>query len=173
MISNVLTEYVLKNRKTKVGILLLLDFSLIIFSYFLSYIFRFYLEYMTFNEIITYFIGNFNRIILATIIYITVLAIFKQYNSIWSLAGVSELSKGIIAVTVAYVLNAIVSLVSTNRIPIMVTTLSAIFIMVSCNGLRLSWRILRRAIIFGTAIKNKGISYWSRFSRGFSSKRIK
>ena len=102
MISNVLTEYVLKNRKTKVGILLLLDFSLIIFSYFLSYIFRFYLEYMTFNEIITYFIGNFNRIILATIIYITVLAIFKQYNSIWSLAGVSELSKGIIAVTVAY-----------------------------------------------------------------------
>ena len=155
MISNVLTEYVLKNRKTKVGILLLLDFSLIIFSYFLSYIFRFYLEYMTFNEIITYFIGNFNRIILATIIYITVLAIFKQYNSIWSLAGVSELSKGIIAVTVAYVLNAILSLVSTNRIPIMVTTLSAIFIMVSCNGLRLSWRILRRAIIFNTTIKNK------------------
>ena len=155
MISNVLTEYVLKNRKTKVGILLLLDFSLIIFSYFLSYIFRFYLEYMTFNEIITYFIGNFNRIILATIIYITVLAIFKQYNSIWSLAGVSELSKGIIAVTVSYVLNAILSLVSTNRIPIMVTTLSAIFIMVSCNGLRLSWRILRRAIIFNTAIKNK------------------
>ena len=154
MISNVLTEYVLKNRKTKVGILLLLDFSLIIFSYFLSYIFRFYLEYMTFNEIITYFIGNFNRIILATI-YITVLAIFKQYNSIWSLAGVSELSKGIIAVTVAYVLNAILSLVSTNRIPIMVTTLSAIFIMVSCNGLRLSWRILRRAIIFNTTIKNK------------------
>ena len=93
--------------------------------------------------------------ILATIIYITVLAIFKQYNSIWSLAGVSELSKGIIAVTVAYVLNAILSLVSTNRIPIMVTTLSAIFIMVSCNGLRLSWRILRRAIIFNTTIKNK------------------
>ena len=34
MISNVLTKYVLKNRKAKVGILLLLDFSLIIFSYF-------------------------------------------------------------------------------------------------------------------------------------------
>ena len=37
----------------------------------------------------------------------------------------------------------------------MVTTLSAIFIMAFCNGLRLGWRILRRAVIFGTAIKNK------------------
>ena len=36
-----LAEDVLKNRKIKVGVLLLLDFSLIIFSYFLSYIFTF------------------------------------------------------------------------------------------------------------------------------------
>ena len=32
-----LAEDVLKNRKIKIGVLLLLDFSLIIFSYFLSY----------------------------------------------------------------------------------------------------------------------------------------
>lgn len=150
-----LAEDVLKNRKIKIGVLLLLDFSLIIFSYFLSYIFRFYLEDMSFLEVMTYFKGNFSKIILAAAIYIIALAICKQYNSIWSLAGVSELSKGIIAITTAYLINIIASLVLTNRIPMMVTTLSAIFIMAFCNGLRLGWRILRRAIIFGTAIKNK------------------
>lgn len=150
-----LAEDVLKNRKIKVGVLLLLDFSLIIFSYFLSYIFRFYLENMSFLEVMTYFKGNFNKIILAAVIYIIALAICKQYNSIWSLAGVSELSNGIIAITIAYLINVVSSLASTNRIPMMVTTLSAIFIMAFCNGLRLGWRILRRAIIFSTAIKNK------------------
>ena len=150
-----LAEDVLKNRKIKIGVLLLLDFSLIIFSYFLSYIFRFYLENMSFLEVMTYFKGNFSKIILAAAIYIIALAICKQYNSIWSLAGVSELSKGIIAITTAYLINIIASLVLTNRIPMMVTTLSAIFIMAFCNGLRLGWRILRRAVIFGTAIKNK------------------
>ena len=50
-----LAEDVLKNRKIKIGVLLLLDFSLIIFSYFLSYIFRFYLEDMSFLEVMTYF----------------------------------------------------------------------------------------------------------------------
>ena len=150
-----LAEDVLKNRKIKIGVLLLLDFSLIIFSYFLSYIFRFYLEDMSFLEVMTYFKGNFSKIILAAAIYIIALAICKQYNSIWSLAGVSELSKGIIAITTAYLINIIASLVLTNRIPMMVTTLSAIFIMAFCNGLRLGWRILRRAVIFGTAIKNK------------------
>ena len=150
-----LAEDVLKNRKIKIGVLLLLDFSLIIFSYFLSYIFRFYLEDMSFLEVMTYFKGNFSKIILAAAIYIIALAICKQYNSIWSLAGVSELSKGIIAITTAYLINIIASLVLTNRIPMMVTTLSAIFIMAFCNGLRLGWRILRRAIIFSTAIKNK------------------
>ena len=150
-----LAEDVLKNRKIKVGVLLLLDFSLIIFSYFLSYIFRFYLEDMSFLEVMTYFKGNFNKIILAAVIYIIVMAICKQYNSIWSLAGVSELSNGIIAITIAYLINVVSSLASTNRIPMMVTTLSAIFIMAFCNGLRLGWRILRRAIIFSTAIKNK------------------
>ena len=150
-----LAEDVLKNRKIKVGVLLLLDFSLIIFSYFLSYIFRFYLENMSFLEVMTYFKGNFNKIILAAVIYIIVMAICKQYNSIWSLAGVSELSNGIIAITIAYLINVVSSLASTNRIPMMVTTLSAIFIMAFCNGLRLGWRILRRAIIFSTAIKNK------------------
>ena len=150
-----LAEDVLKNRKIKIGVLLLLDFSLIIFSYFLSYIFRFYLEDMSFLEVMTYFKGNFSKIILAAAIYIIALAICKQYNSIWSLAGVSELSKGIIAITTAYLINIISSLVLINRIPMMVTTLSAIFIMAFCNGLRLGWRILRRAVIFGTAIKNK------------------
>ena len=110
---------------------------------------------MSFLEVMTYFKGNFSKIILAAAIYIIALAICKQYNSIWSLAGVSELSKGIIAITTAYLINIIASLVLTNRIPMMVTTLSAIFIMAFCNGLRLGWRILRRAIIFGTAIKNK------------------
>ena len=150
-----LAEDVLKNRKIKIGVLLLLDFSLIIFSYFLSYIFRFYLEDMSFLEVMTYFKGNFSKIILAAAIYIIALAICKQYNSIWSLAGVSELSKGIIAITTAYLINIIASLVLTNRIPMMVTTLSAIFIMAFCNVLRLGCRILRRAVIFGTAIKNK------------------
>ena len=147
-----LAEDVLKNRKIKVGVLLLLDFSLIIFSYFLSYTFRFYLENMSFLEVMTYFKGNFNKIILAAVIYIIALAICKQYNSIWSLAGVSELSNGIIAITIAYLINVVSSLASTNRIPMMVTTLSAIFIMAFCNGLRLGWRILRRGIIFSTAI---------------------
>ncbi|EKY29031.1 polysaccharide biosynthesis protein [Clostridium celatum] len=142
---------ILSNRKIKMTTLVITDFVLILLSYFLGFIFRFYLSDSTLIQIIASFGSHFGKVILSAIIYILIFYIFKQYKSIWTLAGINEIVNGVIAVTLGGVVSVLISLISKERIPLMVTLLAGIMILILCNGVRVAWRILRRAIMYNEA----------------------
>ena len=142
---------ILNNRKIKMTTLVITDFVLILLSYFLGFIFRFYLSDSTLIQIIASFGSHFGKVILSAIIYILIFYIFKQYKSIWTLAGINEIVNGVIAVTLGGVVSVLISLISKERIPLMVTLLAGIMILILCNGVRVAWRILRRAIMYNEA----------------------
>lgn len=142
---------ILSNRKIKMTTLVITDFVLILLSYFLGFIFRFYLSDSTLIQIVASFGSHFGKVILSAIIYILIFYIFKQYKSIWTLAGINEIVNGVIAVTLGGVVSVLISLISKERIPLMVTLLAGIMILILCNGVRVAWRILRRAIMYNEA----------------------
>ena len=142
---------ILSNRKIKMTTLVITDFVLILLSYFLGFIFRFYLSDSTLIQIIASFGSLFGKVILSASIYILIFYIFKQYKSIWTLAGINEIVNGVIAVTLGGVVSVLISLISKERIPLMVTLLAGIMILILCNGVRVAWRILRRAIMYNEA----------------------
>ena len=144
---------ILNNRKFKMLTLVIVDFVLILVSYFLGFIFRFYLDNYTLAEIVYSFKGHISKVTLFAIIYILIFYVFKQYKSIWTLAGINEIVNGVIAVTLGGVVSALISLISKERIPLMVTLLATIMILILCNGIRVAWRLLRRAIKY-TEINN-------------------
>ena len=137
---------ILKNRKIKILTLMSIDILMIMLSYFLGYVFRFYFNNTSLMKIVDYYNDNIVKIILFTIIYIFIFSLFRQYKSVWTLAGINELINGVLAVSIGIITVIIISLISKERIPLMVTILAGIMILILCNGVRLGWRILRRII---------------------------
>ena len=137
---------ILRNRKIKILTLISIDILMIMLSYFLGYVFRFYFHNTSLIKIVDYYNDNILKIILFTIIYIVIFYLFRQYKSIWTLAGINELINGILAVSIGITVAIIISLISKDRIPLMVTILAGIMILILCNGVRLGWRVLRRII---------------------------
>lgn len=150
-----LIERVFSNRKLKILTLLIVDFLLILVAYFLAFIFRLYLDNNSLNEIIIYFKEHIFKVIFFAIIYILSFYINKQYKSVWTLAGMDEVINGVIAVVIGITLTLGISLLSNDRIPLMVNILAGIMILVLCNGVRIGWRVLRRAIKYTEIEKNK------------------
>lgn len=150
-----LIERVFSNRKLKILTLLIVDFLLILVAYFLAFIFRLYLDNNSLNEIIIYFKEHIFKVIFFEIIYILSFYINKQYKSVWTLAGMDEVINGVIAVIIGITLTLGISLLSNDRIPLMVNILAGIMILVLCNGVRIGWRVLRRAIKYTEIEKNK------------------
>ncbi|MBX9136398.1 polysaccharide biosynthesis protein [Clostridium sp. K12(2020)] len=148
-------ERVFSNRKLKILTLLIVDFLLILVAYFLAFIFRLYLDNNSLNEIIIYFKEHIFKVIFFEIIYILSFYINKQYKSVWTLAGMDEVINGVIAVIIGITLTLGISLLSNDRIPLMVNILAGIMILVLCNGVRIGWRVLRRAIKYTEIEKNK------------------
>ena len=118
-----LIERVFSNRKLKILTLLIVDFLLILVAYFLAFIFRLYLDNNSLNEIIIYFKEHIFKVIFFAIIYILSFYINKQYKSVWTLAGMDEVINGVIAVIMGITLTLGISLLSNDRIPLMVNIL--------------------------------------------------
>ena len=132
----------------------MIDVLMIMLSYFWGYVFRFYFNNTSLLKIVDYYTDNILKIMLFTIIYIVIFSLFREYRSIWTLAGINELINGILAVSIGIMTSIIISLISKERIPLMVSILAGIMILILCNGVRLGWRILR---IFITNIEYKEI----------------
>ena len=145
-----------KNRKFKITTLLFIDLILIYLSYYLGFIFRFYYD-DGLRDITLIYRGHIVRISIFAIIYILVFYMFKQYKSIWTLAGYDEFINGVIASIVAMSLNIGLSFVERNRIPFMVTILAGIMVMITCNGVRIFWRVCRRAFKYAELEKSRDV----------------
>lgn len=145
-----------RNRKLKIATLVFIDLILIYLSYYLAFIFRFYYN-DGLREITLIYNSHIVRISIFAIIYILVFYIFKQYKSIWTLAGYDEFVNGVIASIVTMTLNIGLSFWENNRIPLMVTILAGIIVMIACNGVRVIWRVFRRAVKYSEVEKSRDI----------------
>ena len=142
-----------RNRKFKIATLLIIDLVLILASYYLAFVFRFYYD-DGLRDITSIYMSHITRILFFAVIYILSFYIFKQYKSIWTLAGYREFINGVIASAIAMILSIGISLTNESRIPLLATILAGIIITISCNGIRILWRVLRRAIKYGEVEKS-------------------
>ncbi|MEN8078818.1 nucleoside-diphosphate sugar epimerase/dehydratase [Clostridioides difficile] len=142
-----------RNRKFKIATLLVIDLVLILASYYLAFVFRFYYD-DGLRDITSIYMSHITRILFFAVIYILSFYIFKQYKSIWTLAGYREFINGVIASAIAMILSIGISLTNESRIPLLATILAGIIITISCNGIRILWRVLRRAIKYGEVEKS-------------------
>ena len=145
-----------RNRKLKIATLVFIDLILIYLSYYLAFIFRFYYD-DGLRDITLIYSGHIVRISIFAIIYVLIFYMFKQYKSIWTLAGYDEFINGVIASIVVMALNIGLSFLERNRIPLMVTILAGIMVMITCNGVRIFWRVCRRAINYAEVEKSRDI----------------
>lgn len=145
------------NRKIKIATLLIVDFILILISYYLAFVFRYYLADGGLINITQIYNGHILRILFFTLVYIICFALFKQYKSIWTLASINEFMNGVFAVITGNIIIVLFSLVQPNRIPLMATALAGIMVMISCNGVRVLWRVLRRALKYSDIAKKEEV----------------
>ena len=145
-----------RNRKFKITTLVFIDLILIYLSYYLGFIFRFYYN-DGLRDITSIYNSHIFGIAIFAIIYILIFYIFKQYKSIWTLAGYDEFINGVIASIVVMALNIGLSFVESNRIPLMVTILAGIMVMITCNGVRIFWRVCRRAINYAEVERSRDV----------------
>ncbi|UUF12006.1 polysaccharide biosynthesis protein [Turicibacter bilis] len=92
--------------------------------------------------------GKFKwQILLAIVIFLSCQWLMKQYRSIWTLAGIEDFTLGVLSFIGGAVINLMISLTMSVRIPLIVSLLAGILAMVLCNGVRIQWRLIRRLLV--------------------------
>lgn len=137
----------IRKRTIKKLILISIDACLITIAYLCAIFFRYYMEGNTINEIIGLLFPLKLQFLLGLIVLLICQWTMKQYQSIWTLAGLEDFALGTISFILGTMINLIVSIAIPHRIPFLVTILAGILAMVLCNGVRIGWRMLRRIII--------------------------
>ncbi len=116
----------LRKRRVKKVILIGVDSCLITVSYLLAVLFRYYIEGSPVNETVA-ILGNFKwGFMLSLGILLLSQWMMKQYQSIWTLAGIEDFTLGTLAFIGGTIINLMISLLLSNRIPLMVTLLAGI-----------------------------------------------
>lgn len=137
---------ILRNRKLKILILMMTDLFLIAMSYMVGFVFRFYSLSFNMPDVITIYKKHMPDVIIAAIIYILLLFLFKQYKNIWSLSGVKEFTSAGAAVTLGILINLVVTAPTDDRLSFFVTVLSGgLFISLYLTS-RIVWKFLSRWI---------------------------
>ena len=135
-------------RKMKIFILVLLDIILINLAYLLSYYvrFSFYIENIYFNN-------YFHNLLPILAFYLIPMICLKMYRSIWHIAGFEEVLKGTIACSIGTLLIFIYMCFIPSRVPRRIVLISGVFIILFTIGIRLSFRAIRRFILYKSNIK--------------------
>lgn len=131
-------------KKHKTFLLVLIDTLIIILSYIASIYIRLGWR---FDQIYVDIFVKYLPVIVS--IYIIMLAIFRMYRSVWRIAGIDEVIYGVAACCFAGLLNFIFMELVPVRVPRMVTILSFVFITILTLLTRLSFRVVRRIIVYG------------------------
>ncbi|WP_195972236.1 polysaccharide biosynthesis protein [Clostridium thermobutyricum] len=132
-----------ENLKRRVLVLMLIDALCINIAFILSYIFKYGL-----GEGINEFRNDISFISLGIIIYIISLSLFNMYKSVWRIAGIDEGIKGIGAITIGTSIILLFAILGKN-ILVENVILSGIITFLLVIGIRFSFRVIRRIIIYG------------------------
>ena len=101
----VLEGAIFKKRCNKKLILMSADILLMAMSYGLALIFRYYIEGTTFSSTLTV-INQFSlQILLSIVVLVLCQWMMKQYQSVWTVAGVEDFTMGALAVMGGTVIN--------------------------------------------------------------------
>ncbi len=130
-------------KKLRGSILLLLDVISINLAYIFSLFVRFDLDIPR-NIINEYII----MLPVTLMLYIVSFAYYKMYKSLWRNAGIYEFIQGIFACFIGGSLNLAFNLTFKIGFPISIIISSAILIFVMTAGIRLSYRVYRRLVIY-------------------------
>ena len=142
----VLEGAIFKKRQNKKLILIFIDIVLINLSFILAIIFRFYIEGTSFNATLLLIESFALQIVLSTAVMIICQWMMKQYQSVWTVAGFEDFTLGALSLMGGTVINLLTSVFLPSRLPYLVTMLAGVLSIMFCNGIRLQWRIMRRAI---------------------------
>lgn len=150
-----LINLLLNNKNFKISFLVILDVLIILFAYFSIFLFKFYGNEVHIREIVEIYFMNYKILIISVLVYLLNFILFRQYKSIWTLAGIDEVSRNILSVIVS-----VVSILGFNMffgmdVSIMMIILSAIIIIILTTLIRINYRVVRRAIIFNSINNNK------------------
>lgn len=148
----VLEGAIFKKRRNKKLILMSADILLMAMSYGLALIFRYYIEGTTFSSTLIVMNQFSLQILLSIVVLVLCQWMMKQYQSVWTVAGVEDFTMGALAVMGGTVINLVISNFLPNRLPFLVTMLAGLLSLMACNGIRLQWRIMRRAMSSRTQI---------------------
>lgn len=136
------------SKKNKNIILLLIDISIILISYFLSVILN--------NDANNVILQLSRTLPISIIIYVLFLKRCRMYSSIWINAGSYELIQSIIATVSACVVSTILMLFIPNSLSAIVNITAGILIMLLVTGVRLSLRVITRFITYTSADRTDG-----------------
>ena len=128
------------NRKSKIAILVLIDFAIVALSYWLSIELTYKLknvDVMTIGEVTG----------LAILVYIITLWSFKLYKGIWTNAGTYEFINCTKACVVAGIINCILIKIFYSNVSMLSVFLAATLIFILCNGARMSLRIFNKIML--------------------------
>ncbi len=140
-------ESFFRRRSIKKAILICIDACLMTTAYLCAILFRYYMEGHTITEMIGFLLAFKFRLLLSLVVLLICQWKMRQYQSIWTLAGLEDFALGTISFIIGTIVNLVLSIAIPNRIPFLVTILAGILAMVLCNGVRIAWRMLRRIII--------------------------
>lgn len=136
------------SKRNKNIILLLIDISIILISYFLSVILN--------NDASNVILQLSRTLPISIIIYVLFLKRCRMYSSIWINAGSYELMQSIIATVSACVVSTILMLFIPNSLSAIVNITAGILIMLLVTGVRLSLRVITRFITYTSADRTDG-----------------
>ncbi len=136
------------SKRNKNIILLLIDISIILISYFLSVILN--------NDVSNVILQLSRTLPISIIIYVLFLKRCRMYSSIWINAGSYELMQSIIATVSACVVSTILMLFIPNSLSAIVNITAGILIMLLVTGVRLSLRVITRFITYTSADRIDG-----------------
>ena len=137
------------DKKKKNILLIIIDISIIVMSYYICSLFYYGMDENIKNELVA--------IIIAILVYVLSLKIFKMYNCIWINAGAYEFTESIMASISGFIITSvIIGILPIIKVPIIVNIISAILIMIGTTGIRLSLRIITRAVTYFSADRVAG-----------------
>lgn len=116
--------------------------------------FSFYVRYDSINPNV--FKGDIMAVTMILLgSYLVPLVILKMYRSLWRNAGFDEFTRASIAIFIGGVVSNAILVLMKTEIPFVVIFLTSILVYLAVIGTRLSYRVVRRLIIFGNIFLEK------------------
>ncbi|EGT3617002.1 polysaccharide biosynthesis protein [Clostridium perfringens] len=137
--------------KLKSFLILLVDVLLINISYISIMLVKFSTHRPSLKEIPTeHWVTYLKWMPIIVLIYLVLFGMFKMYKSLWDFAGIDEFMKGTAACGIGCLLNLVLMLLVNKKVPVMIILLAGVLTMVLTIGFRLSFRMYRRLVVYGS-----------------------